>query len=375
MSSALLSQGLEIGHHATTKSEFEEEHISFPHRTRAVHRSNPDLQRNLPPEIIVDPYGLYFCFVCCAQVPGNVVNFQQHLQGRRHMQNENRFVNPEQKARVRVQYLHAAEAQRTQTGFGGSSPSPVIASRGRLKPGGNSVSSTPGSRTDHGRQECTRERSEVSRRGHQTSNRRPHGLTPGNIPDPPPTNTDEWREDLCNAEPTHQQVDTSSPMPRRSNIYGLVHDSAFWCAGRSGSSDSPTSATESAWSVQRQRDLINPNTYVWEEDRSGNAPLYPEVHLSAYPCANDRSSFHPDVDFDSEAKSQFENDPNPQHSENSNLAPPCHSVIREQETHESFATLTADLIGWTSINNVVNRTDTQWVAPGVRRRICCRSHS
>lgn len=83
----------------------------FPHRpNRPVHL--PQVKGPLPPDIIVDPQGLFFCFVCRTHVPGGTSNLNQHLKGKRHAFSNRQFPSAAQKEAVRVGYLEAAARAR-----------------------------------------------------------------------------------------------------------------------------------------------------------------------------------------------------------------------------------------------------------------------
>lgn len=85
----------------------------FPHRSnRPTHL--PQVKGPLPPDIIIDPQGLFFCFVCRTHVPGGTPNLTQHLQGKRHAFSNRQFASPAQKEAVRAGYLEAAAQARVQ---------------------------------------------------------------------------------------------------------------------------------------------------------------------------------------------------------------------------------------------------------------------
>lgn len=85
--------------------------ITFPARIkRTIQPVPPDC--HLPFDMIIDPYGLFFCFVCGTNVPSGTVNLHQHVNGKRHMFHNRRFANNAEKRRIRMRYIRAAEEQR-----------------------------------------------------------------------------------------------------------------------------------------------------------------------------------------------------------------------------------------------------------------------
>lgn len=63
-------------------------------------------------DLVVDPYGNFYCFVCQVSVPKGSSNISQHLSGKKHDANNRRFNSPEYKDSVRIKVLAAAKQQR-----------------------------------------------------------------------------------------------------------------------------------------------------------------------------------------------------------------------------------------------------------------------
>lgn len=81
--------------------------FTFPHRpNRPQHL--PQVKGQLPSDIIIDPQGLFFCFVCRTHVPGGTSNLNQHLKGKRHALSNRQFASAAQKEAIRAGFLEAA---------------------------------------------------------------------------------------------------------------------------------------------------------------------------------------------------------------------------------------------------------------------------
>lgn len=81
--------------------------FTFPHRpNRPVHL--PQVKGQLPSDIIIDPQGLFFCFVCRTHVPGGTSNLNQHLKGKRHALSNRQFASAAQKEAIKAGFLEAA---------------------------------------------------------------------------------------------------------------------------------------------------------------------------------------------------------------------------------------------------------------------------
>lgn len=63
-------------------------------------------------DLIIDPYGNIYCFVCQVSVPKGASNLSQHLEGKKHDTNNKRFSSHRQKQAVRARYIAAAAEQR-----------------------------------------------------------------------------------------------------------------------------------------------------------------------------------------------------------------------------------------------------------------------
>eukprot|EP00178_Gracilaria_changii_P011163 TRINITY_DN319_c1_g1_i1.p1 TRINITY_DN319_c1_g1~~TRINITY_DN319_c1_g1_i1.p1 ORF type:complete len:955 (-),score=145.86 TRINITY_DN319_c1_g1_i1:646-3405(-) len=63
-------------------------------------------------DLLVDPYGNFYCFVCQVNVPKGSSNITQHLGGKKHEHHNRRFVSKQDKDAVRRRYQHAAFGQR-----------------------------------------------------------------------------------------------------------------------------------------------------------------------------------------------------------------------------------------------------------------------
>lgn len=63
-------------------------------------------------DLIVDPYGQLFCFVCRVNVPKGTSNISQHLEGKKHETNNKLFSSLSEKKRIRGRYTLAADEQR-----------------------------------------------------------------------------------------------------------------------------------------------------------------------------------------------------------------------------------------------------------------------
>lgn len=63
-------------------------------------------------DLILDPFGCIYCFVCKVRVPTGPNNSTQHLGGKKHESNNKRFSSPEEKLAVRTSYAKAAFEQR-----------------------------------------------------------------------------------------------------------------------------------------------------------------------------------------------------------------------------------------------------------------------
>lgn len=92
---------------------FDGDPISFPAPLSAVPEVTPS---ELPAsgEIIIDPYGGLYCFVCRVNVPCGAQNIEQHLQGRKHELNNSRFASVAEKLEARDRYLKAVIEFRTK---------------------------------------------------------------------------------------------------------------------------------------------------------------------------------------------------------------------------------------------------------------------
>lgn len=88
--------------------------ITFPPPLGATQDNSAD-HLPLSGEIIIDPYGGLYCFVCRVNVPRGLKNIEQHMYGKRHEQNDRRFPDSRTRLRIRDRYLQAVrEHKRTQ---------------------------------------------------------------------------------------------------------------------------------------------------------------------------------------------------------------------------------------------------------------------
>lgn len=126
--------------------------IVFPEATVTC---KPDAQvPTLEPDgdLILDPYGQLFCFVCRVNVPKGVSNISQHLEGKKHETNNKVFVSLSEKKIIRERYVIAANEQRKN-----GPPSdaihqdsvPVGPSSSSIAPSAPPVVSGPASQTPH----------------------------------------------------------------------------------------------------------------------------------------------------------------------------------------------------------------------------------
>lgn len=87
--------------------------IVFPVPTTGPYRPEkyPD---DFPPDsdLLIDPYGSVYCFVCQVQVPRGPNNILQHVEGKKHDLHNKRFSNPFSKSVIRNRYRTAATSQR-----------------------------------------------------------------------------------------------------------------------------------------------------------------------------------------------------------------------------------------------------------------------
>ncbi|KAI0567081.1 Nucleotidyltransferase [Gracilaria domingensis] len=88
--------------------------IVFPQPTTAP---PPVFPRDFKPDsdLLVDPYGNFYCFVCQVNVPKGSSNITQHLEGKKHEHHNRRFVSKQDKDAVRRRYQQAAFEQRNMS--------------------------------------------------------------------------------------------------------------------------------------------------------------------------------------------------------------------------------------------------------------------
>lgn len=86
-------------------------------------------------DLILDPYGQLFCFVCRVNVPKGTSNISQHLEGKKHETNNMLFDSLSEKSMTRELYVAAAK-ERSKNGI----PSDAVCQD--LVPAGHSVPST-----------------------------------------------------------------------------------------------------------------------------------------------------------------------------------------------------------------------------------------
>lgn len=127
-------------------------HKDFPHDAGPIVFPVPSgrLSDVFPPDfeessdIIVDPYGNFFCFVCKVNVPKGASNVTQHLEGKKHESNNKRFKSQSQKGDMRQRVLQASLAQRMVQGLPPFTPNAPTASNSTPAPANTSgVTSAP----------------------------------------------------------------------------------------------------------------------------------------------------------------------------------------------------------------------------------------
>lgn len=65
-----------------------------------------------PSDLVVDPHGNFYCFVCQVSVPKGDASVSQHLGGKKHDNHNKRFTSEQQKDHIRQAVLRAAKEQR-----------------------------------------------------------------------------------------------------------------------------------------------------------------------------------------------------------------------------------------------------------------------
>ncbi|CDF38677.1 unnamed protein product [Chondrus crispus] len=86
--------------------------IVFSNPGIAVKTENVPSDLNPNGDLILDPFGNIYCFVCQVRVPPGSSNCTQHLGGKKHDTNNKRFPSPDEKQAIRASYVQAALQQR-----------------------------------------------------------------------------------------------------------------------------------------------------------------------------------------------------------------------------------------------------------------------
>lgn len=86
--------------------------IEFPDPMSQTRPDSNAVEFEPSSDLLIDPYGNIYCFVCQVSVPKGAANISQHLEGKRHEGHNRRFQSDEQKNSIRVRYQNAARQQR-----------------------------------------------------------------------------------------------------------------------------------------------------------------------------------------------------------------------------------------------------------------------